>query len=41
MAKATQSSNNANHAAPKETGAFIDFYSGVLGVDRKQLTLKR
>jgi hypothetical protein len=27
--------------APTETGAFIDFYSGVLGVDRAQLTLKR
>jgi hypothetical protein len=28
-------------AAHAETGAFIDFYSGVLGVDRAQLTMKR
>lgn len=26
---------------PADTRAFIDFYSGVLGVDRKELTLKR
>ena len=31
----------AAQPAPSETGAFIDFYSGVLGVDRAQLTLKR
>jgi hypothetical protein len=27
--------------APTETGAFIDFYSGVLGVDRAQLARER
>ena len=31
----------AAQPAPSETGAFIDFYSGVLGVDRAALTLER